>query len=30
MRNADVMQLFDMVSVGTEVDIQLDATIHSA
>lgn len=30
MRNADVMQLFDMVSVGTEVDIQLDASIHSA
>ena len=30
MRNDDVMQLFDMVSVGTEVDIQLDATIHSA
>lgn len=30
MRNADVMQLFDTVSVGTEVDIQLDATIHSA
>jgi len=30
MRNADVMQLFDMVSVGTEVDIQLGATIHSA
>ncbi len=30
MRNADVMQLFDMLSVGTAVDILLDTPVQAA